>query len=197
MNPLDALVAASDRLVALLQPIATEFERFTSLSAYRLAAFLYRACIFLLAGSAVIGATRRVVFIAGLVQLGANPWVFAPRLIRDGLILAISFLAKIFVDRWVVECGRLADKAEGGSTPLGNSMREHPFHRAQSLFLIVIAAQEARWLFDLSPTLLGCFCDVARALWPILAILACHFHACQSTPRSPRPHLRPNLAQSY
>ena len=194
MNPLDPLVGASDRLVACLQPVATQFERLTCISAYRLAAFLYRACTFLMVGVAILAAGRRVAFVMDMTRLGADPWAFAPRLVKDGVFLAISLVAKVFGDRWISECDRLADRAEGGAMPIGNSMRKHPFHRAQSLFLLVIAAREARWLFDLSPGFLGCFCDVARAFWPVLAILACHLHACQSSPPARRSGLRPALA---
>ncbi len=194
MSLLDPLVCASDRLVALLQPLATGFERLTRLSAYRLAAFLYRACLFCMIGSTVISAVRRVPFVAELVRLGANPWDFAPRFLQDGVFLALGLLATVIVDRLVRECGRLAERAESGGLALGNSMREHPLYRAQSLALVIITARDAWWLYYLSPDLIGRFRDFAHVFWPVLAVLACHLQACQSSPPSRRLLLRPILA---
>jgi hypothetical protein len=194
MNPLDALVAASDRLVAWLQPIATEFERLTGSSVYRLAALSYRLSLFLMAGEITIGAARYIRFVRVLTEYGANPLVFFPRIIMDVYALIICAFAKFFVDRWIAECGRLADKAEAGGMPIGNSMRQHPFNRAQSLFLVLNGTRGALRLFDLPPDLLGCLCRFANALWPILAILAFHFHACQSSPPSRKSRFRSAFA---
>jgi hypothetical protein len=194
MNFLDPLAFASDRLVACLQPFASRFENVTRVSAYRLAAFLYRASLFCMIGSTVVSISRRVPFIAELVRLGASPWAFVPKLLQDGIFLAVGLLATIFVDRLVQECRGLADRAEAGGLALGNSMREHPYYRAQSFVLLIITARDGWWLFHLSPDLLGRFRDFAHVLWPIVAVLACHVQACRSLPPSRSTMLRPILA---